>query len=193
MKKFRFTIALLAVLMLVALGSWTWYFLTAQKNTVLRRGNIRIVPRQTRPLPPQRAATAAERKAASIAIRAQLDAFKKDDYKRAMIYQSKGLRKNFGTPEKFRAMMRFNYPQFAQYQKVEFGKSLAQGEGAETSLIMPISLTGTDGIEVQATYVMVKEDGQYRVASVLGGNAPGAPQEDQRDPFSDFNAPPLET
>ena len=195
MKNFRFAAALLVVLMIAAFGSWTWYFLTAKNDDQKRRTHIQRLPRQSMPAPKQRAATQAERKAAAASIRAQLEAFKNDDYKRAMIYQSKGLRQNFGTPEKFRTMMRRNYPQFAQYKSVQFGKTLAQGEGKNASLIMPVSLTGADGIEVRATYVMVKEDGAYRVASVLGGESPNAPsQENPRDPFSDFDSPPpLET
>lgn len=192
MKNFRFAVVVMAVLLLAALGSWTWYFLTAKNER--RHARIQIMPPQNMPAPKQRTATPGERQAAAAAIRAQLDAFKKDDYKRAMIYQSKELRKNFDSLEKFRAMMRQNYPQFTQYKKVDFGPSLAQGEGETTNFIMPVLLTGQDGMKVQATYVMVKEDGAYRVAGVLGGASPDAPQENPGDPFSDFDAPPpLET
>lgn len=199
MKNFRFAIAVMVVLMLAALGSWSWYFLTAQKNANRFRARIQRLPRQAMPVPKHRAATQVERQGVATAIRAQLEAFKKEDYKSAMIYQSKELRKNFGSLEEFRAMMRRNYPQFTRYKKVQFGKSLAVGEGKDIHFIVPVSLTGKDGIKVQATYMMVKEGGQYRVASVLGGSvlggsAPHAPRENPRDPFSDFDAPPpLET
>jgi hypothetical protein len=119
------------------------------------------------PRPGIRKATDAERKSATEAIEAQLKAFKADDYVKAMKYQSEGLRQGVSTPEAFKRMMRQAYPQFANYKSVTFGESRCTDDG--TTMQIEASVTGQDNILVKALYVMVKEQGEYRVGSVYGG------------------------
>jgi F0F1-type ATP synthase assembly protein I len=120
--------------------------------------------------PEFRKATDEERKAATTAIEAQLKAFRDDDYEKAGKYQSAGLRKNVPSAEAFRAMMRRSYPQFAKYKSVSFGDARCSPDGALFQI--NLVLTGQDGVTVRATYLMVKEEGEYKVATVLGGTPP---------------------
>lgn len=117
-----------------------------------------------------RPATVAEKKAATAAIEAQLKAFRAGDYEKAARYQSEGLRRGIGSIEAFRGMMQRSYPQFASYKSVSFGEARAERSGAAVQV--QVVLTGKDGKTVRAVYVMVREEGEYRVASVFGGLAP---------------------
>lgn len=112
-------------------------------------------------------ANSAQRAAAAASIRAQLDAFKKDDWAKAATYQSEGLRRNFGTIAQFRAVIETNYPQFAKYKAVTFDEARARGENVE----IRVRLTGQDGVKLRAIYLMKKEKGLYRVEGVQGGGA----------------------
>lgn len=162
MKK-RFAIGVLALLVLAAVLSWGWYFVTRLPD----QAPARIVVQKPRHAGAGRAATTAERRAAAASIIAQLEAFKADDYILAATYQSQSLKANFGSTEAFRRMIQANYPQFAHYKKASFGKFETQGKGEIISA--PIVLVGADGVKVRAVYTMVLEKGKYRVASVNGG------------------------
>ncbi len=114
-----------------------------------------------------RPAKPAERTAAISAIQAQLKAFGRDDYKAASVYQSSGLKKNFASPEQFRAMMIQVYPEFAHSKRAVFGPAQADASGGHIAI--PTAVTGTDGITVHAVYLMVREGKAYRVEGVAGG------------------------
>lgn len=116
---------------------------------------------------PMRAAKAAERLAAINSISAQLKAFRKDDYKTAVTYQSAGLRHNFPSTDAFRTMMVRTYPEFAHSKSVQFGSAKSDAAGAH--LAIQASVTGQDGVTVRAVYLMVREGKTYRVEGVAGG------------------------
>lgn len=116
---------------------------------------------------PMRPAKAIERAAAINSIQAQLKAFRKDDYKTAVTYQSAGLRKNFASPEAFRAMMLRVYPEFAHFKSVRF--SAAQCDPSGVHLAIPAAVTGQDGVTIHALYLMVREGKVYHVEGVAGG------------------------
>ncbi len=59
-----------------------------------------------------KASGAKEKAAAQKAISDQLAAFRKDDYKSAARWQSRGLRDNFPSIEAFRCAITHGYPQF---------------------------------------------------------------------------------
>ncbi len=120
--------------------------------------------------PPMRLAKAAERLAAINSIQAQLKAFGKDDYKTAITYQSAGLRKNFASPDAFRAMMVHVYPEFAHYKTVQFGPAHCDLTGAH--LAIPATVTGQDGVTVHAVYLLVREGKVYHIEGVGGGAQP---------------------
>jgi len=114
-----------------------------------------------------RAAKPAERTAAISAIQAQLRAFGRGDYKAAIVYQSSGLKRNFASPEQFRAMILRVYPEFAHSKRVVFGPAQSDTGGAH--LAIPTAVTGIDGIIVHAVYLMVREGKSYKVEGVAGG------------------------
>lgn len=127
-------------------------------------------------------ASAAVRKAASASIKAQLNAFAKDDYSKAVQYQSAGLKRNFPSVGAFRQMMTTTYPEFAHYKSVQFGDARADSKGLH--VMMPVTLTGQDGVTLKALYLLVKEGKTYKVEGVAGGARAPLPN----DPSSSVDA-----
>lgn len=115
-------------------------------------------------LPP---ASASVRHAAATAINAQLAAFRADNYQAAIKYQSARLKRHFRSVKQFREMITNTYPEFAHSKSIEFKDARADGKGHH--VVMRITLVGQDGVTVNAVYLLVKENGQYRVAGVGGG------------------------
>ena len=119
-------------------------------------------------------APAIEVKQAQKVIVAQLEAFKADDYQEAAKYQSAGLRDNFGSVEQFRQAIKTNYPQFANYKSIKWGKARING----LQLQIQVVITGQKDAQIAALYSMIKEpvDGkdrvilEYRVSGVDGGS-----------------------
>lgn len=114
-----------------------------------------------------RAAKPAERASAIASIQGQLKAFDRDDYKTAVTYQSAGLRRSFGSPAEFRAMITQAYPEFAHFKSVTFGP--AQCDPAGVHLALPATVVGKDGVTVHALYLLVREGKIYHVEGVGGG------------------------
>lgn len=119
--------------------------------------------------PALRSATERERALAIRSVVAQLEAFKRDDYRAATRFQSSALQRNFASIDDFRRVIQSLYPQFADYRKAHFGEARANRHG--TRVEIPVTLTGRDGVVVEAEYSMVLENGLYRVAGVNGGIA----------------------
>ncbi len=119
--------------------------------------------------PPQwKTATPAQRSAGGAAIRAQLDAFKKGQWDKAISFQSATLKRNFTSTAAFRAMMERTYPQFIRFKTVSFGPARATGP----YLQIAVKLTGNDGTTTDAIYTLVKEKAGYRIDGVSGGAVP---------------------
>lgn len=122
-----------------------------------------------------RVPTAKERDAALSSIKKQLEAFKRDDYAAASTYQSKALRENSGNVKTFQKMIKDGYPQFARYQSVVFGSEQIDKSGKFFQV--PVTVTGSDGLKADALYLMILEEGIWRVSSVQGGRKrPSKPQ-----------------
>lgn len=115
--------------------------------------------------PKLRDATEAERKAVMTAIENQLKAFRSDDYKEAEKYQHSSLKENFASPDEFRAMMRRGYPQVTNYKAVSFGEARCDEKAEQVQI--KVTITGKDGVIVKFIYVMLKEDGLYKVIGVF--------------------------
>ena len=116
-----------------------------------------------------RSATLLESKGAARSIKAQLDDFRKGDYRSAITWQSQSLKEIFPSIGQFRHMMITQYPQFAQYKSVEFGPAVADEYGDHVRA--SIRLTGQDGVKVSAVYEMVLEEGAYRIRGVALGES----------------------
>lgn len=140
---------------------------------------------QAAPAPPPtwKTATPAQRSAAAAPIRAQLDAFKRGEWDKAISYQSATLKQNFASTAEFRAMMETAYPHFIHFKSIEFGAARALGPMIEIA----IELTGNDGAKVSAIYSMVKEEAGYRVDGVSGGATPPPAPRPESSPDRDVD------
>jgi uncharacterized protein DUF4864 len=102
----------------------------------------------------------ADARAVRRVIEAQLDAFRRDDARRAFSYAAPGIRETFGTAEKFMAMVREQYAVVYRPRSVSFEAPLMAGE----DLVQPVHLTDGDGRAWMAIYPMVKlPDGTWRI------------------------------
>src|SRR6187551_71410 len=76
-------------------------------------------------------------RAARSLVSAQLDAFARDDAKRAFSYAAPSIRAMFGTPERFLAMVRTGYPVVYRAARVTFLIPMR----AESDLVQGVHLT----------------------------------------------------
>jgi hypothetical protein len=161
------------------------------------RGGGRYGGRNT--LPAWREARPAEVKAASLAIMSQLDAFKRDDFAAAAKWQSESLKRNFSSLSNFRRMIKEQYPDFASYKSVRFGRARtrdeapvnvpggapnsAPNESSRTGSLLEIEATlrGPQDNSIRALYLLVREGGAYRIAGVQSNSSPGSPSAPPED------------
>lgn len=160
------TLPYLAVAGVFLIGGAIWYSMNTPAPSPLRRvpNNIAQFRGQMRP------ATDKEKQAALGTIRAQLDAFRRDDYTTAAKFQSAKLKKNFSSTAAFRRAIREGYPQFANYKTVAFGPVSADKTG--NTVAVPVTLTGRDQVTVHGIYLLAMEGKTYRVTGVVGGTNP---------------------
>lgn len=111
-----------------------------------------------------RPATSQERRAAVICIRGQLLAFRADDYDRAFAYQGIAMKSRDSSPAGLRALITQDYPEFAQFQSAQFGEAQADPDGRHVDVA--VTVTGLNGAQSHALYMMVREGAMYRVGSV---------------------------
>lgn len=91
-------------------------------------------------------------------IRAQLDAFARDDAAKAFAYAAPGIRQMFRTPENFLTMVRLGYPVVYRHSTVAFLKPAGDG----TDVVQPVRMADADGISWIAVYLMQRqEDGTW--------------------------------
>ncbi|BCM91991.1 hypothetical protein IAD21_03870 [Abditibacteriota bacterium] len=163
----RFVLPLLGILVLVSGG----LFFQSNWGSAPRSNAVALAA--PKPGTPKGAvnpkpATKAERTAAQKTIAAQLSAFNKGNWTEAVKFQSAGLKGNFSSPEAFGQMIEQVYPAFVRPKKVEYGRSI----NVAGHIQFEVSLTGQDDSVTRAIYSLVKEKGNYRVESVMGGAAP---------------------
>lgn len=157
---------------ILAGGGWFW-----SKNltpALPLAPEMRAAQAQEAPPENWKDAPATEKAAAQKIIMTQLEAFKADDYEEAAKYQASGLRENFASTEQFREVIKTNYPQFANYKSVKWGKARSDGPMLQIQIV----ITGKDGVQIAALYSMIQEEGgekgkskkEYRVSGVSGGS-----------------------
>lgn len=107
---------------------------------------------------------AAEHRAITGVIAAQIDAFRRDDGAEAFSYASPGIRAQFQTPEMFMTMVRAGYPAVYRPQAFEFLEPVVRaGEIAQ-----PVSVIGPDGEGQIALYRMERQpDGSWKIKGVV--------------------------
>ena len=154
---------------------------------IVRHGEPHLLPAsqaQQRPggpdglEPPMQEAGRADRQAAVASVQAQLDAFQKGDFLTASRYQSRAMRQHIQSVAAFRLMMQTEYSAFLHFQSVSYG--VAQTPDGGGHVLVPITLHMADRTQFEAVYIMVREDGVYRVAGAgrRGGLFPGPPAGD---------------
>jgi hypothetical protein len=114
-----------------------------------------------------RPANAAERKAATGVIQAQLEAFRRNEYSEAHRHLSSVLKREFADREAFRHLVQGLYPELAHFQSVQYGHARATQSGMRVEIA--VSVTGRDGITTQAAYDLVREGNTFLIASIVGG------------------------
>ena len=93
-------------------------------------------------------------------IEAQIDAFRKDDGKRAFSYATDSIRMTFVTPENFMEMVRTQYAVVYRPKSVAFDAPVALGDD---ELVQPVRLTDAEGRAWMALYPMQRgPDGVWR-------------------------------
>ena len=101
-------------------------------------------------------------RAARTIVSAQLEAFAKDDAKRAFSYAAPSIRAMFGTPERFLAMVRAGYPVVYRPAAVTFLLPLR----VDGQLFQGVHLTDAAGVLWLATYRLEHQrDGSWRIAA----------------------------
>jgi hypothetical protein len=103
---------------------------------------------------------AADRGSIRGVIESQIAAFRRDDGPGAFAFASPNIKRIFGTPDNFMAMVRAGYPQVYRPSSVAFGE-LVRAEGA---LLQLVDIVGPDGLPVIAVYEMERQpDGSWQI------------------------------
>ena len=93
-------------------------------------------------------------------IEAQIDAFRKDDAKRAFSYATDGIQLTFGTAEDFMAMVREQYAVVYRPRSVAFDPPVSAGPD---DIVQPVRMTDDGGRAWLAIYPMQRDkDGVWR-------------------------------
>ena len=122
------------------------------------------------PASPQEKLSEPDARAVRAVIEAQLDAFRKDDAPRAFSYATEGIRENFGSPERFMAMVRSAYPVVYRPRSVDFQPALI----LQGIVVQPVRMTDAEGRGWLAVYPMQKQpDGSWRIDGCQLGKLAG--------------------
>jgi hypothetical protein len=104
---------------------------------------------------------AGDAEAARAVIRNQLDAFNRGDYRAAYRFAAPEIQARFPLPE-FRRMVKEGYPAIARSRSVSLGRPEVRGSTA----VVPITVTGPEGVAVRYLYSLHRERNDWRIAGV---------------------------
>ena len=97
-------------------------------------------------------------------IRAQMDAFRRDDGAKAFSYAAPSIRGMFQNPQNFMAMVRGGYAAVYRPREVEFLAPRLE----DPDILQPVRVTGPDGESIIAIYRMQRQaDGAWKISSVV--------------------------
>ncbi|MFP6870941.1 MAG: DUF4864 domain-containing protein [Nitrospinota bacterium] len=105
--------------------------------------------------PGQAPVPAGDRQAIRKVIRAQMDAFRRDDGAAAFSYASPSIRSQFQTPERFMEIVRRGYRPVYRPRSVKFLELIETGG----QIFQKVWVLGPDGVPVNAYYVMERQPG----------------------------------
>ncbi|MEO8856284.1 MAG: DUF4864 domain-containing protein [Burkholderiaceae bacterium] len=103
-------------------------------------------------------------------VQAQLDAFAKDDAKRAFALAAPSIKRSFGSAGKFLRMVRSSYPVVYRHTTVTFLKPLIEGR----DVVLPVRMTDEEGDSWLAVYRLQRQkDRAWRIAGCVVGTERG--------------------
>jgi len=103
-------------------------------------------------------------------ITGQFDAFRADDFARALEFATPQLQQFFQTPENFRQMVTTGYPMVQNPGEVRFLDR--RGEGSD--IFQVVQITDARGITHLLAYLMRQTEDGWRIGAVQILDAPGA-------------------
>ncbi len=104
--------------------------------------------------------TPQDEKSVRAVVQGQLDAFAKDDARRAFSFAAPGIRKTFGNPAAFLAMVKRSYPVVYRPARVAFLQSNGKGDDA----IQRVQMLDAQGEAWLAIYSLERQkDGAWRI------------------------------
>lgn len=105
-------------------------------------------------------------------IQSQLDAFQEDDFAKAFTYASPAIKRLFGNPDRFGAMVRNGFPMVWRPSAVEFldFKDEAESEGGQVSQM--VLFRDANGVPVVMEYFMIETENGWQIDGVQPVQAP---------------------
>jgi hypothetical protein len=104
--------------------------------------------------------SAADAAAIRAVVEQQLDAFARDDARRAFALATNAIRARFGTAQAFMAMVRDDYPVVYRPRRVDFDKPVV----IEGEIMQPVRMIDGDGAAWMALYPMQRQsNGTWRI------------------------------
>jgi len=101
-------------------------------------------------------------------ISSQIEAFKSDDFGAAFAFASPAIKRIFGSPERFGAMVRNGYPMVWRPAEVRFLDTRPLGE----ALIQRVLITDARGTLYTLEYQMIETDAGWQINGVAVLQAP---------------------
>jgi len=117
--------------------------------------------------PELRPSAARERQEVRRVVEAQLVAWREEDFPRAYALAASALRAQFSLPA-FIAMVRKGYPEIAFNTRAEMGPVVDNGTAARIS----VRVFGREGQAANVRYLLIREDGAWRISGVVGETRP---------------------
>lgn len=112
---------------------------------------------------------AADARGVRTAVQGQLSAFAADDARKAFSFAAPSIQQMFGTPDKFMAMVRAQYPMVHRAASTSFLKPEADGE----AVVQRVQVTDAAGTAWTATYLLHRQkDKSWRIAGCMVAPAP---------------------
>jgi hypothetical protein len=96
-----------------------------------------------------------------MAIRGQLEAFKRSDYRAAYRYAAPAIQAMYSLAD-FRRMVKVGFPELTHWRQLSLGASDARGD----TVAVPVAVTPETGALAHFVYVMRHEPDGWRVAGV---------------------------
>ena len=112
----------------------------------------------------QKLARPADSIAVQAVIRGQLEAFKKDDARKAFTYASSGIHQSFGDDAlTFGMMVQQQYPMVYRPKSYKFDPTLE----LEGNMVQGVVIEDQAGVMVRAVYLLIKEGNAWKVSGVF--------------------------